>query len=168
MENAKEVIESIASNITQKSSSIKDEITVMKAIMNDPDYMVTVHDKNGSHEYFPSHDIRSILTRALVNITHISNKEAKELVNHYEFNKSDAKNMINFSKEFINSYIQTGRKLPLGGRPTSNVELIWKHINERLSSVPDRDNSNNRIDTKIPAHDGIKVYNHCPKWLKNK
>ena len=47
MENAREVIAAVRDSVSQHSASRKDEITVMKAIINDPEYSVDVYDKDG-------------------------------------------------------------------------------------------------------------------------
>lgn len=169
MENAKKTIQEIKESVKQHSASRKDEITVMKAIMNDPDYKVDVYEKDGQiEEYYPSKEFRRVVSNAIAATTKISNKEAAELLNEYEFTKSDASAMVGMSKEFVNSYLQTGRKLPLGGRETSNVELIWKHFAERTAGVPARAGEKDRSSTVIPAHDGIKVSNPCPSWIGKK
>ena len=166
MENVRETIETIKSNLTQHSSSRKDEITVMKAIMNDPNYSVDVYDKTGKcGEYNPSKELRKVISTVVSSTTKIPMKEASALVDNYEFSKSDASAMINISKEFVNTYLQTGRKLPLGGRATSNVELMWKEIADRTAGIPNK-GSNERSETFIPAHSGIKASCPCPPWVK--
>ena len=42
MENAREVIAAVRDSVSQHSASRKDEITVMKAIINDPEYSVDI------------------------------------------------------------------------------------------------------------------------------
>lgn len=168
MENAKLTIKEIKDNCAQRSVSKKDEITVMKAILNDPEYSVDVYEKSGKvGEYNPSQDLRKMLTNVVSSTTRISSKEAAELVNQYEFTKSDASTMINVSKEFINSYLPTGRKLSLGGREMSNIHLLWKEIPERTTGVPSKDNKD-RKSTFIPAHGGIKTSNPCPSWIEKR
>ena len=55
MENAKEVIESVKGTVSQHYASRKDEVTVMKAIINDPNYSVDIYEKGGNiEEYFPA------------------------------------------------------------------------------------------------------------------
>lgn len=171
MENAKRVIKSVTDAVSQKSSSKKDEITVMKAIMNDPQYSVDVYGKEGkTGTYEPGKDFRKVVANAIAETVRIPKKEAAELLNEYDFSKSDAASMVNFSKEFINTYLHTGRKLPLGGRDTSNIELEWKNIGERISSTPikQEDGSRVRVDKFIPAHGGIKTTNSCPEWVYDK
>lgn len=169
MEDAKKTIQEIKDSVKQRSASRKDEITVMKAIMNDPEYKVDTYDKDGQvEEYYPAKEFRRVVSNAVAATTKIPAKEAAELVNSYEFSKSDAAAMVNMSKEFIHSYLQTGRKLPIGGRITSNVELVWKQFAERTAGVPARPGETSRSSTVIPAHEGIKVSNPCPSWVQNK
>ena len=168
MEDARAVIDAIKESVSQHYASRKDEVAVMKAIVNDPSYTVEVYDKDGTTEYYPAKEFRRIVSNAVAATTKIPNKEAVELVNNYEFSKSDASALVNLSKEFVHSYLQTGRKLPIGGRSTSNVELIWKHFPERCAGVPVREGESERTEKIIPAHDGIKVSNPCPVWVEEK
>lgn len=166
MESAKKVIAEVTANVSQKSASRKDEVTVMKAVLNDPDYGVDVYAKGGVQgQYYPSRDLRGMVAGIVSATTKIPTKEAAELVNSYEFTKSDANTMIDFSKEFINTYLHTGRKLPLGGRATSNIELMWKEIEDRTTGIPSKDNAS-RKETFVPAHGGIKASNPCPSWVR--
>ena len=45
----------------------------------------------------------------------MSKTETDGLMDNYEFKNQEANAMIGLSKEFINTYLNTGRKLPLGG-----------------------------------------------------
>ena len=167
-ENAKKTIAQVAENVTQKSSSRKDEITVMKAMMNDPDFSIDIYDKTGKcGEYYPSREVRKMVSKVLSETARIPSREASELVDNYEFTKADASAMVNLSKEFINTYLKnTGRKMSLGGRATSDIELMWKEIADRTVEIPSKDGS--RIRTFIPAHSGIKTMCPCPEWVVNK
>lgn len=166
MDNARQIIAEVTDNVNQRSSSKKDEITVMKAMINDPNFTVGVYDKSGKvGEYCPSQEVRKMVSNIVTATTKIPNTEAKELVDMYEFTKSDASTLINLSKEFVNTYLHTGRKLPLGGRQNSNVELMWKEIGDRTAEIPVK-GTNDRVQTVVPAHGGIKAINTCPSWIK--
>lgn len=166
MENAKQTISNIASNLSQRSASRKDEITVMRAIINDPSYTVADFKKDGTIEaYYPGQSFRKTVSNIVADITHMPKKEATELVDNYEFSRADAESLVDLSKEFVQSYLQTGRKLPLGGRITSNIELMWKKISERSAVIPNKD-PNKRESVTIPAHEGIRVINQCPDWVR--
>lgn len=167
MTSAYDIIKDVKSNVTQCSSSKKDEITVMQAMMNDTNFSVDVYSKGGKvDEYYPSRELRKVVTNVVVSTTHIPVKEATELVNAYEFTRVDAAAMVNMSKEFVNTYLQTGRKLPLGGRKNSDIELMWKNIEDRTTEIPIKSETGERLNTFIPAHGGIKAINPCPEWLK--
>lgn len=166
MENARAIIAEVTDNVNQRSASRKDEITVMRAMINDPEFSVEVYDKTGKvGEYYPSREIRKMISNVVSTTVKIPVKEAAELVNDYEFTKSDAAAVVGITKEFVNTYLQTGRKLPLGGRKTSNVELMWKEIADRTAGIPNK-GSNERSETFIPAHSGIKASCPCPPWVK--
>lgn len=167
MTSAYDIIKEVRDGVTQCSSSKKDEITVMQAMMNDTNYSVDVYSKGGkTDEYYPSRELRKVVSNVVAATTHIPVKEATELVNAYEFTRADAAAMVNMSKEFTVTYLQTGRKLPLGGRKTSNIELMWKNIEDRTTEIPIKSENGERLNTFIPAHGGIKALNPCPEWLK--
>lgn len=167
MTSAYDIIKDVKSNVTQCSSSKKDEITVMQAMMNDTNFSVDAYSKGGKvDEYYPSRELRKVVTNVVASTTHIPVKEATELVNAYEFTRVDAAAMVNMSKEFVNTYLQTGRKLPLGGRKNSDIELMWKNIEDRTTEIPIKSETGERLNTFIPAHGGIKAINPCPEWLK--
>jgi len=166
MENARSIIAEVTDSVSQHSASRKDEITVMKAMMNDTDFSVDIYDKTGKcGEYYPSKELRKVVSNVVSATTKIPMKEATELVNNYEFTKSDAAALVGISKEFVNTYLQTGRKLPLGGRKTSDVELMWKEIADRTAGIPSK-SGGERSETFIPAHGGIKASCPCPSWVK--
>ena len=175
MENVKNIIDKIKSENSRVAASQKDEVAVMKAMLNDKDFHVTVYDKNGPTENMvsPSDCARSIASNVLTNAAGVPKEEANNIANEYEFTKSDAENMINISKQFIHTYLETGRKLPLGGRAKSNIALVKKVVPESIKGTPINsgtdDEGNNIWTTKTtvrPEHDSIKVVSPCPNWLK--
>ena len=175
MSNVREILDEIKKNLSQESSSAKDEERVMQAMLNDKEYVVGVYGNAGKvGEYSPSADARKLATSIIQSTTKISAAEAEKLADEHTFTKSEANSMIGISKEFVNTYVQTGRKLPLGGRETSNVKLIIKHEEEKVKRYPKKvgvnEDGSARYDkeatTIIPAHDSIRVQGSCPVWLK--
>ena len=107
MEKVREVIDTVTKNVKQKSASKKDEITVMKALMNDTEYSTNIYGTlNGVDTHYPSKELRKVVASAVSNITKLPIKEATELADKYEFTKNDAQAMVNLSKEFVYSYLQ--------------------------------------------------------------
>ena len=171
----KELIDSIASTRTQTSANAKDENKVALAMLNDPTYVVDVYGKNGVvGQYSPFAETRSMVADIIKDTTRISANEAQELANGYLFNKGSAQVMVDFSKEFVNTYLQTGRKLPLGCRETSNCSLIKKSKEAKVNSFPvpvavdaNGNKTYNTTASMTPAYDTIKVSGSCPAHLKN-
>ena len=173
--NVMELINEINETRTQVSACAKDELRVMTAMLNDPNFVVDVYGKEGViGQYCPYEDSRNMISNVIKSTTKISTKEANILAQDYEFTKQDANTFINISKEFINTYVETGRKLPLGGREKSNVALSKKVKNERNNNFPkktDVDNNGSTVyeyceDGVIPTHNSIRVHSSCPPWLK--
>lgn len=169
-----DVIRDIQNTRTQVSANARDELRVAQAMLNDPTYSVDIYGKTGViATYCPYEETRGMIASILKDTTHISTKEATELANGYSFDKNTAEAMIHFSKEFISTYTQTGRKLPLGCRATSNVALIAKHKEPKESSypVPTPDGNGNTIynssSSITPGYDTLKAIGTCPVHVKN-
>lgn len=168
-----EIIADIKSNIKQVSSSQKDEVRVMQAMLNDTTFEVGVYGNAGKiGTYNPAQDFRSMQSAIVSSVAKISKDEANSLVSGYEVTKNDAITMVNVSKEFVNTYLSTGRKLPFGGREDSDYALSMKEIPETEKIYQKRisDAAGNVTYEPgkkiIPAHKGLKAKSSCPKWVK--
>lgn len=168
-----ELVNEIKSGLSQRSSSQKDEIAVMQAMLNDKSYVVDVYGSTGKiGTYSPSEDARKMTASVIASTTKISKDEAEHLANEHEFSKGEAGTFINVGKEFISTYVETGRKLPLGGRATSNVSLIGKDVEAYVSRYPKKTiDANGNVsypnaEKKVPAHTTIKTSGPCPVWLQ--
>ena len=174
MEKVKELLVEIKSGLSQTSSSQKDEVRVMKAMLNDRDYKVGVYGKEGMEgTYCPAEDARAMIGSVMSSAAKIPQAEAQKLADEYEFKKADAQSMIGISKEFVNTFMQTGRKLPLGGREKSNVALNMKTVDETTRAYPKKvgvdangESMYQKATVKVPAHESAKVSAPCPEWVK--
>ena len=175
MENVQNLINEIKDNLTQKSSSKKDEVRVMKAMLNDTSYKVAVYDKSGkTGEYCPAESAKQIVSSVLQHSAGISNTEADALAVNYEFGTTEAENMVNISKEFINSYVHTGRKINMGGRERSNVSIELQELEASSRPFPKVvgiDNNGKKIYgrgmSKVGAYESLKITAPCPAWIDN-
>lgn len=171
-----DVVTEIRATLSQTSSSARDENRVMKAMLNDTDFKVGIYDKTGKiGERCPAKEIRSMISGVIASTAKITNAEADELVNSYEFKKSDANTMIDFSKDFINVALSTGRKIPLGATATGNISISRKVVDAKTRHYPKRIGVNEdgtpRCETAeavVPAHDSIRVFSPCPSYINNK
>lgn len=175
MESLQKIMECIQSERKQISSNSKDEIKVMKAMLNDPSYKVDIWTKNGVEEkpYCPYEEARNMITNIIKNTTKISTDEAQDLANNYDFGNQEASIMVGLSKEFVNTYIETGRKLPFGGRENSNISIAKKVrpeteklISKKIGVDDDGTDKYEQVSIKIPEHTTFKVYSSAPSWKK--
>lgn len=170
----KGLLNEISENLSQKSSSRKDEIRVMQAMLSDPTYEVNVYGKDGVEStYCPAKDFRGMCASVMSNVAKIPASEAEQLMEGYDVRKNEAEKMINVSKEFVNTFLKTGRKLPLGAREASDVSLSLKKIDSTTRLYPQKvgvnDDGSDRYSktpTTIPAHESVRVHAPCPSWVK--
>lgn len=170
----KTLLEEISSNLSQKSSSKKDEIRIMQAMLNDPTYEIDVYGKDGVEStYNPAKDFKGMCSSVISHAAKIPMEEANHLMEDYQVSKSEASSMINISKEFVNTFIKTGRKLPLGPRENSDISLSHKKVEATTRSYPQKIGVNDdgtdkysKTPTTVPAHDSIRVHAPCPSWVK--
>ena len=170
-----DLIKNIKDNLTQKSASSRDEVKVMKAMLNDRDFKVSTYSNSGVTQHCPAEDYRNMLSGVVSATTKISKSEADSLVSDYEAKKSDAETMIELSKDFVNSSLRTGRKINLGGTENSNISIQLKEIDEVTKKYPKKVGTNpdgtikyEKAETTIAAHEGLKVTSPCPDWVTNK
>lgn len=174
MSETSKLIKEIKESLSQTSASCKDELRVMRSMLNDKDYAVDIYDTEGVvGRYSPYEDARSMVSSIISSAAHVSKAEADNLAENYEFKKTESETLVNISKEFVNTYLQTGRKLPLGKREKSNVSLSIKEVEETTRMYPkkvgvNKDGSDRyeKVETHVPSYTGIKVIAPCPKWVK--
>ena len=169
-ESVKDLVKEIKTGLSQTSSSRKDEIRVMKAMLNDPSYEVDEYGKDGViGTYNPCKDFRGMCTTIIASTTKVPQAEAANMMENYDVKKSEAASMVNISKEFVH----TGRKLPMGAREKSDVSLSLKEVSPSTRLYPQKVGVNDdgsakysKAPTTVPAHEAIRVHAPCPNWVK--
>lgn len=164
-----ELLKDIRVNLTQHSASNKDEQRVMVEMLNDPTYKVGEYNNKGKiGEYCPYDDARKLVSSIIASGAKVPVAEAKKIASEYEFSKSEATSMINISKEFMNTYVQTTRKLPLGGREKMSASLSLKEIPAQKKKLPNNGLAANSKggEIVIPAHCAIKSSSPCPIYVR--
>lgn len=168
------LLEEISTGLSQVSSSRKDEIRVMQAMLSDPSYEVSIYGKDGIEgTYNPTKDFRDMGARIITSAANVPFTEAAMLMEDYSVSKAEATSMINLSKEFVNTFLKTGRKLPLGAREKSDVSLSLKKVDASTRLYPQKVGVNedgtdrySKTPTTIPAHESVRVHAPCPTWVK--
>ncbi len=175
MSAVSDLLKEIKSGLDQVSSSRKDEVRVMQAMLNDKEYTVGVYGKDGQEDvYTPFADARDMIATIIASTAKINKSEAELLAQDHMFSKSEATSMVNIGKEFVNTYIHSGRKLPLGSREKSNVAIALKEVAPSQRSYPKKvgvDANGNAIYehpvVEVNGYETVKVYASCPEHLKN-
>ena len=175
-QNVKDTISEIKANVKQHSASIKDEVSVMQALMNDRDYEVEVFKKNGNNTTFaPGREFRGMISDVMSSAAKINKDEAAQLINDYDFKRSQAETMVDMTKEYIYAYTSTGRKFKLGGRADANVSLVRKDYEPGMRRYPTKigeDANGNAImgvgEVWVDSYSGIKASSPCPPWVGKK
>lgn len=168
-----DLLAEIQTNHKQVSASQRDEVRVMQAMLNDTSYEVGVWAKSGQvGTYNPAKEFKNMQTNIISSVTKIGKDEAGKLMEGYEATKADATAMVGISKEFVNTYLSSGRKLPLGGREKSNFALSEKIVPKTEKTYQRRVDSGNGDTTWepgkkiIPEHKGLKARSSCPSWVE--
>lgn len=141
------LIKEIIENTSQTAVNRIDEVRVMQSMLNDKDFKVAVYDKKkgfiGSRS--PRDTAIDLTVDTLSGVTGMSSKEARTLAEEYEFTKKDAQRFVDISKDFIGTYMQSGRKIGIVNEPRGEISIGLKYIEEHDKSVPDKETGNTKI-----------------------
>ena len=150
----------------QRSSNKADEIRVMKAMLNDPDFTVSVYDKNKGYigTKCPREEAVKFAAGICSSITGIDSKSADELANGYEFTKKDAIFLLDTNRTFTQVYLESGRKLPIIQGEKSQAEVFVKPIAEKEKAIPVAEGV--KEIKKIAGYDKIVCRSKSPKYNK--
>jgi len=134
--SVEQIIQEVQGRRTQRSVNVKEENLVMKELLNDRSFKAAVYGKDGVEDYIcPAEEMDSMVGGIISKTTGISQPEAEKLAIEYEYTKNDAGHMINVSKEFVNTYMDTGRKMSLGKRKDSDISIAQKEVPARMRHV---------------------------------
>ena len=165
------LVNEIREGLTQQGSSLKDETAVMRAMLNDKEFSVDVYSNKGVvGSVCPYQESRDMITSVISKTTKIPTEEARVLAENHQFNNAESESMVTISKEFFNTYLDTGRKISLGKRERSDISFKPKEVEESVKTYPSKDDKGNftKGEVTVPAHKSVKVSAPCPEWLKRK
>ena len=149
----------------QKSSSRVDEIRVMRAMLNDPDFKVSIYDRNkllvGTR--CPREEATKFVASTASAITGLDQVQAAELAQNYEFTKKDATFLIENARDFTTTYLETGRKMPIVQSKTTEASLIVRHVVSKTKKIPSNMGGGS---TTVPAYDKVISKSKSPKYNK--
>ena len=158
-----EIKESLNKN---RNCSQEDEVKVMQAMLNDKDFKVDLYNRKGEvNEYCPAKEFKRMESSIIASALKISKDEAASLMDDYQVSKSEAEAMVNISKQFINTYVDTDRKMSLGSRTDRHLQIGKKVVPERSRPCPKKigvsEDGKSIYESPIvtkPEHITLKVY----------
>lgn len=168
MNKVEEVVKEIKKNAKQVAINKIDEVKVMKAMLNDSDFKVGVYNKrSGELEYHcPKDSINNMISSIIHNTTGLDNETCKEFANKYEYTSKDAQTIVDISKDFINTYTDTGRKINIVQDMKTEAYLYKKQIAESTKTVPDRLHGGEPRTIHTESYTKLVSSSKCPKYIK--
>lgn len=147
----------------QKSANKIDEIRVMRAMLNDPDFQISIYDKNKGYigSRCPHENATEFVANVCSAVTGIDNKSASELASNYEFTKKDAIFMLETSRDFTNTYLETGRKINILQGADRQAEIFTRPIDAKEKQIPGSDQT-----TTVSSYTKIICRSKNPKYNK--
>lgn len=139
-QTVKEMVSAIKKDLKQSSASSKDEVAVMMAMVNDKTFTVDELGADGQvvSTYCPAEVAQELTASIIKGATKVSTAEAEELAKNHQFNKKEAGAMVTISKEFVNTYLDSGRKLKFGNREGKSLVLSQKDKEASTCTFPKR------------------------------
>lgn len=161
-------VQSMVEEIRKSNSSKvnkKQEIEVMTAMVNDYNYKPAILNKHNEVDGYicPAESMDKLATQ-IIKSAGIGGTEAEGLAKQYEYTKNDATQLLDVSKEFVNCYMDSGRKLSLGKREKADITLQQrineecdKKFHKKVGEASDGSPVMEEFLKHIPKHKTIKV-----------
>ena len=149
----------------QKSASRVDEIRVMKTMLNDKNFSVSIYDKNKGYigQRSPREEAVKFVANVSAAVTGLDSKSAQGLAENYEFTKKDAIFLIENSRDFTQTYLQTGRKMPIVQGIDSEASIFCKPVQSKEKTVPAKDGEGTKTTT-VPSYTKVVCRSKSPKY----
>ena len=158
------IIDEIKSNTKQVSINKVDEVRVMKSMLNDKDFKLSVYDKSRGYigQKCPHDSAVEFIKGIIQTATGLDSKDSRHLADNYEFTKTDAVFLLDNAKDFLGIYLGTGRKINVVQTDVAESNLYARPIPESTKSIPDKDGNVKKIHTN--AYTKIVSVSKCPKY----
>lgn len=181
MKTFDEVFNEIKANVSvhkngtvKKTFSRTDFDTLLKAMLNDPDYTTEYcGTKNGEmikKETKPVKMFRESLKRVLVNFG-VDSHDAEKIVNDYKFTNVDG--WYELMSEIIYRYMEAGKKFDFPTREDFKASISIKTIDKAVgtySTIKKKGETGptEKFQIETQAHKILEKKSKAPAWLKKK
>jgi len=162
------IIEEIKTSAKQISINKVDEVKVMKSMLNDKKYKIGIFDKNEGYigDKCPAEEATNFIASVIQGATGLDGKDSRHLAENYEFTKKDAVFMVNNAKDFIETYMRTGRKMNIIQNGAGEASIYAKDIPAGTKNIPAKPGSPELKQIKTPAYTKIVSISKSPKYVK--
>lgn len=168
---AKSELELLVADIKKNTSQIAinrvDENRVMKCMLNDKNFSLGVYDKNLGYigEKCPHDNAVNFVKNIIMGSTGLDSKDSKHLAENYEFTKRDAGFLLENMRDFMQVYMQTGRKINIMQTGATEACLYTKDISAKSKLVPDKEQSGKSKQITTSPFIKLVSASTCPKYL---
>ena len=162
------IIDEIKSTAKQISINKVDEVKVMKSMLNDKNYKIEIFDKNEGYigDKCPAEEATQFISNVIQVATGLDSKDSRHLADNYEFTKKDAIFMVNNAKDFIETYMKTGRKINIIQNDTCEASIYAKNISAGTKNIPSKPGSPELKKISTPAYTKLVSISKSPKYNK--
>lgn len=162
------IIEEIKTTAKQISINKVDEVKVMRSMLNDKNFKIPIFDKNEGYigDKCPAEEATNFVASVIQTATGLDSKDSKHLADGYEFTKKDATFMVNNAKDFIETYMRTGRKLNIIQNGAGEASIYAKDIPAGVKNIPAKPGSPELKQISTPAYTKIVSISKSPKYVK--
>lgn len=146
------LINSIRNSTTQLGANRIDEVSVMTCMLNDKDFRVGIYDKSDGYigSRCPANEATMFVKNIIQNATGLDSKDSLHLAESYKFTKKDATFMLSNMRDFMDTYMRTGRKFNILQNESSEASIYTKEVPAINKKVPDKDNGISKEITTSP------------------
>ena len=161
------IIKEIKTSAKQISINRIDEVRVMKSMLNDKNFKISIYDKNEGFigEKCPAEEAEQFIANVIQGTTGLDAKDSKHLAENYEFTKKDAVFMVGNAKDFVEVYMRTGRKLNIIQNGAGEASIFAKDVPATTKTIPARPGSSETKEISTPAYTKIVSISKAPKYV---
>lgn len=162
------IIDEIKTSAKQISINRIDEVRVMKSMLNDKDFKISIYDKSEGliGEKCPAEEARVFISNVIQTATGLDTKDSKHLADSYEFTKKDAVYMVGMAKDYLEVYMRTGRKMNIIQNAAGEASIYAREIPACTKKIPARPGSPETKEISTPAYTKIVSISKAPKYTK--
>lgn len=163
-----EMIAEIKANTSQVAINRNDEVRVMKEMLNDPNFSVSIYDKNSGYigQRCPHEEATGFVKNVIQTTTGLDARDSKHLADNYEFTKRDATFMLTNMRDFMSTYLSTGRKINIVQSASSEANLFARDVKPLVKTIPASEGSKETKQMTTSAYTKIISSSKCPKYSK--